>query len=215
VTERIERTDLAQAAFDGVVGHHHGHGIDRVGLYADNPGLMRMASGIRIDPLDLQPADVNIGDIARSLSRQCRYNGHVGGFLSVARHSMWVAEWLQGAGEPPAVQLIGLLHDAAEAYLGDMVRPLKHRPEMAVFRDADEQAERAVASAFGLPHPWPQIVHDADRAITRTELDVHRDEFGIGAVFAHGYPRSFEPQYVVDEAEFTALFDHLTTELGR
>lgn len=197
-------------------GEHHGNKLRADGLYADNAHLMRTASGLRVDPLDLQPADVSIDDIARALSRQCRYNGHVAGFISVARHSIWVAEHLEQHG--PHMQLVGLLHDGAEAYLGDMVRPLKHRPEMAPFRDADEQCERAIAAAFGIPWPWPAEVHAADTAVTRRELDEHRDEFGLEPVLelgAAGQGFVVEPQYVVDEAEFTAMFDSLTTELGR
>lgn len=199
-----------------MTGHHHGHALDGDGLYRDNAGLMRcMPSGCRVDPLDLQPADVNIADIARSLSRQCRYNGHVGGFLSVARHSIWVAEALVEHG--PKMQLIGLLHDAAEAYIGDMIRPLKHRAEMQPFRDADARCEMTIAAAFCLPWPWPTVVHEADILVTRRELDEHRDRFGLRPVFVDiecGWPSTYgaEPQYVVDEAEYTAMYDALTEQ---
>jgi hypothetical protein len=71
------------------------------------------------------PADVHLGDIAKSLAKQCRFTGHCRGFWSVARHSVLVADILREQGKDPVTQLYGLLHDAAEAYLGDISSPLK------------------------------------------------------------------------------------------
>ena len=72
--------------------------------------------------------DVAIGDIAHGLAYQCRFNGQTSAFYSVAQHSLMVM-----ALAPPALHLQALLHDAAEAYLGDMVKPLKQLfPEFSV-----------------------------------------------------------------------------------
>ena len=79
-------------------------------------------SGKLIDPFDLQPADVCVKDIANALSNICRFGGHPKVFYSVAQHSVLVARSL-----PENLQLAGLLHDAAEAYLGDWPRPIKTR----------------------------------------------------------------------------------------
>lgn len=79
------------------------------------------ASGKTVHPLDLRPGDIDITDIARSLANQCRFLGHLPGHYSVAQHSVLVSRIVN-----PANALHGLLHDAAEAYLGDVIRPYKH-----------------------------------------------------------------------------------------
>ena len=134
--------------------------LDEQGLFKDDGGKMTLITGTRVNPLKLTPADVSVVDIAHALSRQCRYNGHVEGFLSVARHSLWVAEHLEHHG--PAIALAGLMHDAAEAYLGDMIRPLKRGPLGAQYREVEARIEAAIAEACRLPHPQPVAVTDAD-----------------------------------------------------
>lgn len=69
--------------------------------------------------------DYDIDNIIYSLSNLCRFNGHTRPFYSVAQHSLWVAGQLQRVGYPHHVVLGGLLHDAAEAYVGDNASPLK------------------------------------------------------------------------------------------
>lgn len=144
-------------------------------LEFNNRGLLRETgkehhmltqSGRSVDPFNLQPEDVVIEDIAHSLSRICRYNGHVGGFLSVARHSIWVGDRLWDMTGCRILALWGLLHDATEAYFGDMARPMKYRPEMQFFRDAEDQAGRVIAEVFGLQFPMPAEVHEADHYVT-------------------------------------------------
>lgn len=72
--------------------------------------------------------DVAIEDIAHGLAYQCRFNGQTNAFYSVAQHSLMVMDLV-----PPDHRFAALLHDAAEAYLGDMVKPLKNLfPEFSV-----------------------------------------------------------------------------------
>ena len=153
--------------------------LDAQGLSANAPNTICTWTGRRVDVLDLKPNDIVIDDIAHALSRLCRYNGHVDGYLSVARHSIWVSERLEdlfGKGSP--LLFMGLLHDAAEAYLGDLTRPLKHHPKMAVFREIEEQAEERLAAVFGLTHPQPQAVKDADTwVLINRELLYARDHY--------------------------------------
>lgn len=137
--------------------------LDHDGLYVDSASSVSLWSGGRIDPLNPNPVDVHLEDIAHALARICRYNGHVAHHLSVARHSIWVSEELESTG-PYA--LWGLMHDATEAYLGDMVKPVKHDPTMVAFRDAELLLEHAIAVRFGLPYPMPDEVHEADRHVT-------------------------------------------------
>ena len=75
-------------------------------------------TGIKFTPFNPSIEDINIIDIAHSLSMQCRFNGHCDDFYSVAEHSFWMSYHTENA-------LDGLMHDSAEAYLRDLVRPLK------------------------------------------------------------------------------------------
>jgi len=121
-------------------------------------------SGRQIDPFNLRTKDIDIQDIAHSLAMQCRYNGHTRRFYSVAEHSVLVSQVL-----PDEHKLWGLLHDATEAYIGDMVSPVKGR--MTDFKKLEQQIEKAVAERFGLTSAMPEIVHGADKHILSLELD--------------------------------------------
>lgn len=82
--------------------------------------------------------EIDIRDIALALSNKCRFSGHTQ-FYSVAEHSVCVAYRL-----PPALRLAGLLHDAAEAYLGDIPSPLKAvLPDYKALEKLNEQAINA------------------------------------------------------------------------
>lgn len=122
-------------------------------------------SGHRFFLFDPRPEDVDIFDIAHALANVCRFGGHCKLFYSVAQHSLHVASMV-----PPELELEALLHDAAEAYLGDMVRPLKHMPEMAAYRLAEERVNSAIAARFGLStsDPHGHIKH-ADNVLLATE----------------------------------------------
>jgi len=121
-------------------------------------------TGRRFWPMDPRAEDMCIEDIAHALSMLCRYNGHVDRFYSVAEHSMLVyhaVSWIR-PGEP-ALHLQALLHDASEAYLADVPRPVK--PYLSNYRTAEREVERAIANAFGLPSigkasPIGAIDHD-------------------------------------------------------
>ena len=122
---------------------------------------IQTSGGLKFHPLEPKAADVDLYDIARGLAMTCRYAGQVktaGHFYSVAEHCVWVSKHV-----PREYALHGLLHDSAEAYIGDMVRPLKHRPELAGFRLAEERIELAVAERFGLD--WTPEARAAVKAV--------------------------------------------------
>ena len=102
-------------------------------------------------------------DIAHSLSMQCRFNGHTSQFYSVAQHCCLVAELV-----PAEHQLAALLHDATEAYVGDLVRPLKEG--MREFYDAVERRVWiAICQRFDLDPILPDCVKHADLVALATE----------------------------------------------
>lgn len=126
-------------------------------------GWMLTYSGKQFWPLTPRVDDIDIKDIAHSLALQCRYNGHSSGFYSVAEHSILISQAVA-----PEHALWGLLHDAAEAYVGDMVRPLKW--SMPDFCEAEDRILDLIACRFGLPSlKIPAAVHEADARILLTE----------------------------------------------
>lgn len=77
-------------------------------------------SGRHFSFLDPRPDSIHIGDIASALSMQCRFNGHTSMFYSVAEHCVLMSLMV-----PREHEFQALMHDAAEAYVGDIAAPLK------------------------------------------------------------------------------------------
>lgn len=133
------------------------------------------ASGKRYFPASPRPEEIDIRDIAHALSQINRYTGHTRRPISVAEHCVICARNIS-----PPYELEALLHDAAEAYLGDLSRPVKKwlgrfTPEWDCM---EEENHRAVAERFQLVYPWPEAVREADnRALTTEVRDLHSQEF--------------------------------------
>ncbi len=139
---------------------------------------IRTFTGKRFFVLKPRPEDVCIEDIAHALSMLCRYTGHTRRFYSVSEHSVLVtgvvAERLnaQGrAGDAGNLNVLrwALLHDASEAYTGDLTRPLKHQAELALFREVEARIMGVIAEHFNLIGPEPEIVREVDKEIIGTE----------------------------------------------
>lgn len=175
--------------------------------------FMQTATGRKFWPMDPRADEVFIEDIAHSLALQCRYAGHCLRFYSVAEHSVLIARHLRDQyGEQAA--LWGLLHDASEAYLVDVPRPVK--PYLTGYKDAEAKVMAAVCDRFGLSHEMPVAVHDADNRIIADELvnmvpmDWHAryagKELGV-------HLRYWSPERAREE--FMATFDALTGRMGK
>lgn len=121
-------------------------------------------SGRRFWPLDPRPEDIDIHDIAHALAIVPRFGGHTKFPWSVGIHSILVS----GACDPKDA-LWGLLHDASEAYLLDVQRPLKRLPEWSFYREVEDKVQRVVCDRFGLPHEMPASVHQADGDVLLAE----------------------------------------------
>lgn len=106
-------------------------------------------TGRAFDFADPRPQDVRAPDISHALSMQCRFNGHCNSFYSVAQHCVLAARLLRLKEESLAME--GLLHDAAEAYMGDLVRPLKTMDALEAFSAIEARVERIIRVRFGLP----------------------------------------------------------------
>jgi hypothetical protein len=123
-------------------------------------------SGRQFWPLDPSSEDVCIEDIAHALSLLCRFGGHVREFYSVGRSLPARQSYL--VPEPHA--LYALLHDASEAYLVDMPRPIKHDEIFGkTYRAAEKRLMQAICERFALPDEEPAPVRRADNILLLTE----------------------------------------------
>ena len=100
-------------------------------------------TGRQFYPLAPIPEQIDIEDIAHGLAYQCRFNGQTRHFYSVAQHSLIVAGLV-----PSGLRLAALLHDAAEAYMGDMVKPLKQL--FPLFSEIEAKVMGAIGLRFGV-----------------------------------------------------------------
>ncbi len=119
-------------------------------------------TGRRFDILDPKPDMIDIRDIAHSLSLLCRFNGHTHVFYSVAQHSCSVA-----FNVPKEIKLEALLHDAAEAYIGDIASPIKW--VIPQIKEVEDRIEEAIIERFNLKLGNEGLIKAADLRALATE----------------------------------------------
>lgn len=181
---------------------------------------MQTFSGLAFYPLGPSVDDVVAMDIGHSLAMQCRYNGHVQRFYSVAEHcvlmSDWILEELTGIADDERrhLALWALLHDAAEAYVGDMVRPLKlHMPD---FCKVDDAVTAIISRRFGARgETVPPEVKSVDTRILLDEraalLSVPPGDWALGDIRPLGVAiRGWAPS--VAKWEYLSRLEALTGE---
>ena len=147
--------------------------------------------GNRFWPAEPRIDRIDIEDIAHGLAYQCRFNGQTSAFYSVAQHSIMVASIL-----PPHLHKAALLHDAAEAYLGDIVKPLKHL--LPGFAEIEAGVTRLIAQAF-------EVDFDTDYVAIK-----HADMVALATEKRDLMPNSAEAwSYLTGIAPLPALIDPL------
>lgn len=180
-------------------------------------------SGLYFDVLDPQESLVRLEDIAHSLSNTCRFNGHCRNFYCVAQHSILVAFLLSYDMNvnDPNILLAAMLHDAHEAYLGDMVRPIKESAYLTEdgidgwcpWRELEANIQRVIDSSFGV-----------DRTEEAVELIKHADNMALaieardlvtGSPRWPGLPEPIPTLFITDEGSETPrkVFIETVTEL--
>lgn len=144
----------------------------------------------------VERVETRVEVIAGALSRICRFGGHTSTFYSVAQHSVLVSRICD-----PADALVGLLHDAAEAYLGDLIRPLKRQPQFDGYASIETRLMRCVWQRFGVEqtgwhHQLPVSVQRADEVLLATEA---RDLLGNETLERWSSLRDIQPLAVMVE----------------
>ena len=128
---------------------------------------LETVSGKKVNVSNPDPNTIDISDIAWALSRMPRFSGHTIPYVpySVAQHCIRVMKELAPHG--PEIQLYGLLHDAAEAYINDLPSPVKHIPEIhAVIKKLEDKLMLTIYQALGIRPPTEEeeaIVKLADK----------------------------------------------------
>ena len=126
------------------------------------PHCIRTYSGQYVNVFNPDPATLNIEDIAHHLAMQCRFGGALPEHYSVAQHSFHVCTLLHAD-----QQLAGLLHDASEAYLVDVPRPIKK--QLKDYQRIEDGLMRIIAQKFGFQYPFTPEVHAADQQLLQQE----------------------------------------------
>lgn len=121
-----------------------------------------LVNGDFFDFKDPRNHEYDIRAIAHALSNLCRYTGHSKRFYSVAEHSVLVSRLVK-----PEFAFEGLMHDASEAYCGDVASPLKKL--LPGYEKIENGVQEAIATYYGLTYPWPEDVHLADKRLYVTE----------------------------------------------
>lgn len=130
-------------------------------------------TGKKFYPLNPRCEDVCIEDIAHALSLLCRFVGHIKEFYSVAQHSVLVSRFA-----PPGKELFFLLHDAAEAYLGDVSRPIKKHLQVrssevdVPLALAEKKLLRVICRRFGVEMCLEEVRLADDRMLATEARDL-------------------------------------------
>lgn len=133
-------------------------------------------SGLYMNVFEPTEDMICIEDIAHGLSNICRFAGHTPQFYSVAQHSVLCARQA-----PKDYKLQALMHDASEAYLLDMPRPIKRRlPE---YKRIEDNLMRVIAQKFNIPYPLDSVIKKVDMDMLQHEYDSMMKDDRNGKVY--------------------------------
>jgi uncharacterized protein len=136
--------------------------MSKENLYTHN--CIRTFHGNYINPCEPEADMISIGDIAHALSMQPRFGGHLPMFYSVAQHCVLAAEYVSNEH-----RLAALLHDASEAYLIDVPRPVKR--QLLNYKEIEDKLMTVIADKFGFQWPLHESIKRADETMLRLEWE--------------------------------------------
>jgi len=132
-------------------------------------GIINTYSGKLFSILDPQPEQIDILDIAQGLAFKGHFAGQTPQFFSIAQHSILVADLLESQKLNSELILLGLLHDAAEAYIGDMITPIKIL--LPVFQKIENSIVEAIALKYSLNLKLMKVIKYFDDQAKQIEFD--------------------------------------------
>lgn len=160
--------------------------VPDTGIPNEEDSWIKTYSGRRFFPFSTEARDIEIADIAHPLSMQVRFNGHIDRLYSVGQHSINVCDVVSDRAKPFA-----LMHDAPEAFIGDMASPIKwHFPK---FRSLDDSIMRAIIQRFNIPvdrdifeevkaaDTW-LVFQEGDRMLTNPETEYWQSRSSLQCV---------------------------------
>ena len=154
--------------------------------------LIRTWTGVFFSPLEPRPEDIRAEDIAHALSLLCRANGHFSCFYSVGQHCLACEAEAAAAGLPRATRLACLLHDASEAYISDITRPVKlGLPE---YRVIEKRLQDTIYRRFGIDPDDTAVMSEVGR-IDDTMLYHEFLALGGCALFDQAPLKITEPEF--------------------
>ena len=154
--------------------------------------LIRTWTGVFFSPLEPHPEDIRAEDIAHALSLLCRANGHFSCFYSVGQHCLACEAEASAAGLPRATRLACLLHDASEAYISDITRPVKlGLPE---YRVIEKRLQDTIYRRFGIDPDDTAVMPEVSR-IDDTMLYHEFLALGGCALFDQAPLKITEPEF--------------------
>ncbi|MBQ3068564.1 MAG: phosphohydrolase [Clostridia bacterium] len=171
-------------------------------------------SKVHFTPLEPKPEEIRVEDIAHALSLMTRANGHFPRFHSVAQHSIECCEEAMLRGATPRVALACLLHDASEAYMADITRPIK--VYLDTYREIEAGLSKAIYQRFlgGLTEEEERQVAAVDDALLYYEFDHFMGEKVLPFQPITKIPTFAPMTFEAAEQRFLELFRELSKTLA-
>jgi hypothetical protein len=126
--------------------------------------FIQVSSGKKFDVISCTLDEIEIEDIAHGLSNICRFTGQIPVFYSVAQHCIEMSYYA-----PESVRLEALMHDASEAYLGDVSKHLKETIGLP-YKAVEDDLMVKIATKFAFAWPCPTVIKVLDHDMLETEF---------------------------------------------
>lgn len=171
-------------------------------------------TGIQFYPFDPQTEEISTKDISHALSLLCRANGHYSNFYSVAQHSLNCAKEAKVRGHSERVQLACLLHDASEAYISDMTRPVKK--QFPDYLEVEKRLQGFIYTVYGLSNLTEHelnFVNEIDDDMLDYEMEILLNS---NKTYKGNLVGQYNLQFTIMnevESEFTRLVEELQENL--